>query len=220
MLDYGWVLCQGMFTGIIEEVGRVVSAQPQSLTISARTVLSGMKPGDSVAVNGVCLTVTTFSDTSFSADVMPETKRRTNLGLLRAGDGVNLERPLTLGGRLGGHLVQGHIDATGQIVAIAPEDDAFIISVEAPPEVMRFVVEKGFITVDGISLTVVTREESTFSVSIVDFTFKHTTLHERRVGDTVNLETDIIGKYVDQLTQVGRPGITKEFLQEHGFMVS
>ena len=209
-----------MFTGIIEEVGRVTSAQPGNLVIAASDVLQGMELGESMAINGVCLTVTNFDNSSFSVDVMPETLKRTNLGLLCAGDTVNLERPLALGKRLGGHLVQCHVDDTGRIASIKWSGGAIIISFEAPSEVMRYVVEKGFIAVDGVSLTVVAKDASSFQVSVVDYTQKHTTLGSRQVGDLVNLEVDIIAKYVEQFSQARNTGITVDFLQEHGFLVS
>ena len=209
-----------MFTGIIEEVGKVTSAQPGNLVIAASRVLQGMELGGSIAINGTCLTITSFDTDSFSIDIMPETLERTNLGLLSVGDEVNLERPLALGGRLGGHLVQGHVDATGKVVSVRWDDEAILIRFEAPSEVMRYVVEKGFIAVDGISLTVITKDASSFQVSIVDFTRKHTTLGSRQVGDLLNLEVDIIAKYVEQMSQTRSTGITADFLQEHGFIVS
>ncbi len=208
-----------VFTGIVEEIGRVISAPSGKLVIAAGDVLQGMERGASIAVNGVCLTVTDFDQSSFSVDVMPETLNRTNLGLLRAGDGVNLERPLALGGRLGGHLVQGHVDATGRVTSVRWGGEAMTVRFDAPPGVMPYIVEKGFIAVDGVSLTVVTKDTSSFQVSVVDYTRKHTTLGGRRVGDMVNLEVDIIAKYVEQLSQNRRPGITVDFLQEHGFLV-
>lgn len=209
-----------MFTGIIEEVGRLSSAQSGKVTIAAGDLLRGLELGGSIAVNGVCFTITGFDTNSFSVDLMTETLKRSNLGLLRAGDNINLERPLALGGRLGGHLVQGHIDATGRVASIRWDGEAMLIRFEAPPEVMRYVVEKGFIAVDGVSLTVVTKDTGSFLVSVVDYTRQHTTLGERRVGDSVNLEVDIIAKYVEQLSQNRRTGITVDFLQEHGFLVS
>ncbi len=209
-----------MFTGIVEEMGRVISAQAGSLLIAARDVLQDIKPGGSIAVNGVCLTVTKFTSQSFGADIMEETRRRTNLGLLRAGDKVNLERPLVLGGELGGHLVQGHVDDTGKVASITREGEAILMRFEASPEILRYIVPKGFIAVDGISLTVMDKDDSSFLVSIVDYTRQHTTLGNRRVGDVVNLEIDIIAKYVEQFSQPRRTGITADFLQEHGFMVS
>jgi len=209
-----------MFTGIIEEVGKVASVKSASLVLTASDVLQGMELGGSIAVNGVCLTITGFNTNSFSVDIMPETLKRTNLGLLSAGDRVNLERPLAVGGRLGGHLVQGHVDATGRITSIIGEGEALLVRFEAPPEVMRYVVEKGFVAIDGVSLTVVTRDTSSFQVSVVDYTRRHTTLGSRRVGDMVNLEADIIAKYVERLSQAQSTGITVDFLQEHGFLVS
>ena len=209
-----------MFTGIIEEVGKVTSAQPGNLVIAASHVLQGIELGGSIAINGACLTITSFDTDSFSVDIMPETLERTNLGLLSVGDEVNLERPLALGGRLGGHLVQGHIDATGKVVSVRWDSEAILIRFEAPSEVMRYVVEKGFIAVDGVSLTVITKDASSFQVSIVDFTRKHTTLGSMQVGDLLNLEVDIIAKYVEQMSQTRSTGITADFLQEHGFIVS
>lgn len=208
-----------MFTGIIEEVGRVVSARVGNLIIAARPIVQGMAPGGSMAVNGVCLTITSLRDDSFSVDLMPETRKRSNLGILKAGDRVNLERPLCIGGRLGGHLVQGHIDAMGRVDSTQWDGEAMLMRFQAPPEVMRYVVEKGFIAVDGISLTVVARDASSFQVSLVDYTRQHTNLGERQVGDLVNLEVDIIAKYVEQLSQARSTGITVDFLQEHGFLV-
>ncbi len=208
-----------MFTGIIEEVGRVTSAQPKSFVVAASAVLHEIELGGSIAVNGACLTITGFNTNSFSVDIMTETLKRTNLGLLRAGDKVNLERPLALGGRLGGHLVQGHIDATGRVASIMWNGEAMLIKFEAPPEVMRYVVDKGFITVDGASLTVVTKDTSSFQVSIIGYTQEHTILGKRQEGDLVNLEVDIIAKYVEQLSQARSAGITVDFLQEHGFLV-
>ena len=209
-----------MFTGIVEEVGRVASVPAGNLVINASQVLKDMQLGGSIAVNGVCLTVTDFNSQSFSADIMPETLKRTNLGQLRTGDMVNLERPLVLGGQVGGHLVQGHVDDTGRIASVTSEGESVLIQFEASPEVMRFIVPKGFIAVDGISLTVANRDTDSFRVSIVDYTRQHTTLGNKKVGDTVNLEVDIIAKYVAQLSQPQRTGITVDFLQEHGFLVS
>jgi riboflavin synthase len=209
-----------VFTGIVGEVGRVASVPSGSLVIAASQVLKGMQLGGSIAINGACLTVTGFDGKSFSVDVMPETMRQTNLGRLRTGDRVNLERPLALGGELGGHLVQGHVDDTGRVASLTSEGEAVLVRFEVPPEVMRFVVLKGFIAVDGVSLTVASRDASSFQVSLVGYTRQHTTLGSRRVGDMVNLEVDIIAKYVEQLSQPQRTGITVDFLQEHGFPVS
>jgi len=208
-----------VFTGIIEEVGRVISAGPGKLTIAASDVLQGMELGESIAVNGACLTITSFNSNSFFVDMMPETFKRTNLGLVSAGDEVNLERPLALGGCLGGHLVQGHVDDTGRVTSVTWDNEAVIMRIEAPPEVRRYMVEKGFIAVDGVSLTIIAKDADSFWVSVVDYTRKHTNLGGRRVGDPVNLEVDIVAKYVEQLSQPHSPGITIDFLQEHGFLV-
>ena len=208
-----------MFTGIIEEVGKVLSASTTKLVISAPQVIDGIKLGDSIAINGACLTVTDFDHASFSVDVMPETLKRTNLGLIKAGDSVNLERPMALGGRLGGHLVQGHIDDVGRIVSLEWEGDALLFRFEAPPEVMRYTAPKGFIAVDGISLTITEKDTSSFGVSVVEYTHRNTTLGSRKVGDVVNLEVDIIAKYTAQFTQPQASGLTAEFLIEHGFTI-
>ena len=209
-----------MFTGIVAEVGKVVSAGEGRLVISAGNTVPGLKRGDSIAVNGVCLTVTALTGESFSVDVMPETSERSNIEILKAGDSVNVEPALALGGPMGGHLVQGHIDTTGKIVSIKWRGKAMIVGIEAPPSVMRYIVEKGFISVDGISLTVVEKDKSSFRVSVVDFTRQNTTLGNRKVGDVINLEADIIAKYVEQFTKVQDKGITTDFLAEHGFLVS
>jgi riboflavin synthase len=208
-----------VFTGIIQETGSTISLAAGKLCIAAGDSLTGIGPGGSIAVNGVCLTVTAYDSKSFTVDVMAETLNRTNLGQLRSGDKVNLERPLALGGELGGHLVQGHIDGTGKVAAVVPEGEALLMRFETTPEIMRYIVPKGFIAVDGISLTVTDRDTGTFAVSIVDFTHRHTTLADRKSGDTVNLEVDIIGKYVAELIRPQSTGITAAFLQEHGFPV-
>ena len=208
-----------MFTGIVEEIGKLISASPTRPTIAAPKVVDGMNPGDSIAVNGACLTVTDFDRASFSVDVMPETLQRTNLGLLKAGDGVNLERPTALGGKMGGHLVQGHVDNTGRIIALEWEGEALLLQFEAPTEVLRYVVPKGFITVDGISLTITEKDSSSFRVSVVEYTRLNTTLGSREKGNVVNLEVDIIAKYVAQFTQPQTGGLTAEFLIEHGFTI-
>ncbi len=209
-----------MFTGIIEEIGAVAAIPPVKLVVKATQVVRGMTLGQSIAVNGACLTVTAFDAGSFAVDVMPETLQRTNLGRLSPGDDVNLERPLALGGQLGGHLVQGHVDATGRVAAIEPVGEALLVRIESPPEVMRYVVEKGFIAVDGISLTVTSQDATSFQVSVVDFTRQHTNLGARRIGNLVNLEVDIIAKYVAQFSQSHRQGVTADLLREHGFLVS
>ncbi len=208
-----------MFTGIVEEIGKVISASSTKLVIAAPKVVEGTNPGDSIAVNGVCLTITDFDHASFFADVMPETLHRTNLGLLKSGDGVNLERPTALGGKMGGHLVQGHVDDIGRIIALEWEGEALLLQFEAPPEVLRYTVPKGFITIDGISLTITEKSTSSFGVSVVEYTRQNSTLGSRKKGDVVNLEVDIIAKYVAQFTQPQTGGLTAEFLIEHGFTI-
>jgi len=209
-----------VFTGIIEGIGRITAATRRNLVIATSDALPGMELGESMAVNGVCLTITNFNADSFSVDMMPETLMRTNLGLLRVGDRVNLERPLAVEGRLGGHLVQGHVDDTGRVASVTWDGETMLIRFEASPEVMRYIVDKGFIAIDGISLTVVTKNTDSFQVSVVDYTQKHTTLGSRQVGGLVNLEVDIIAKYVEQLSQARSTGITVDFLQKHGFLVN
>jgi riboflavin synthase len=209
-----------VFTGIIQDIGTIVSITKDGLVISAGRALGGLQTGGSIAVNGVCLTVTRCDEKSFVVDVMPETLKRTNLGTLRAGDRVNLERPLAFNGEIGGHLVQGHIDDTGKVVQIAREGEAVLMRFQAGPEVMRYIVPKGFIAVDGTSLTVTTKDADTFGISIVGYTLQHTILSDRKIGDTVNLEVDIIGKYVAELNKPQRAGITAEFLREHGYTLN
>lgn len=206
-----------MFTGIIEEVGQVISITRNKLTVAAEKVLKGTVVGDSISVNGVCLTVTDMTPAFFTVDLMEETRRRTNFSYLSAGNGVNLERAMQLGGRMGGHLVQGHIDDTGRVVSLSKESDAVLVKIETPPSVIRYVVEKGFIAVNGASLTVTNRTMSTFTVSIVEYTRKNTILSYVQIGDIVNLEVDIIAKYVEQLVGTMPSGITPNFLREHGF---
>ncbi len=207
-----------MFTGIVEEVGTVKSLRADRLTISANEVLEGTKVGDSIAVNGACLTVTAMTGSTFSVDVMPETLRRTNLGSLRPGDGVNLERPLAVGGRIGGHFVQGHVDGTGRVSALVPEGHALLMTVVAPSEITSYLVEKGFIAVDGVSLTIVRSNLTSFEVSLVAYSREHTNLGRRKPGDVVNLEVDIIAKYVQKLCGGGNAGVSIEFLGKHGFL--
>lgn len=190
-----------MFTGIIEEVGRVRQIRPTRLTLAAQKVLEGTKVGDSIAVNGACLTVVEMDKDSFSVDVMPETLRRTNLGDLRPSDVVNLERALALGQRMGGHLVQGHVEGTGKVISRRAEGEAVILRFAAPRELTRYLVPKGFVAVDGVSLTVVDCNATSFSVSLVAYTQEQTNLGRKRSGDKVNLETDIIGRYVEKLRQ-------------------
>ncbi len=189
----------GIFTGIIEEVGRVVEAEGGRLRIAARTCLEGTKEGDSIAVNGVDLTVAELDFHSFTFYIMPETYRRTNLGDLRPGDPVNLERALTPTSRLSGHLVRGVVEATGTLLSLEWEEDAVIVRYQAPPQIMRYIVVKGPIAVDGVSLTVVAKGDDWFAVSLVRYTQEHTNLISRRPGQRVNLETDIFARYLEQL---------------------
>ncbi len=212
-----------MFTGIIEEVGTVRQIRNGSasciLTIAAKKVLSDVQIGDSIAVNGICLTVCRFDSGSFSADVMPETMRRTNMGKLVPGSAVNLERAMAAGGRFGGHIVSGHIDGTGQVCSLLREDNAVWVRIAARPELLRYVAEKGSIAIDGISLTVARVTAQDFSVSVIPHTGTETTLLSRRPGDLVNLECDIIAKYVEKLLgKAEKGGITPQFLAEHGFL--
>ena len=205
-----------MFTGIVEELGVTQAVDEAGLSISSRRALQGLEMGDSIAVNGICLTITSTDGDVFSVDVMPETLRCSNLGDLRVGDPVSLERPLTLSGRLGGHLVQGHVDGTGCVLSITPEGDASIMEIEAPRELMPYIVSKGFIAVDGISLTVVERRDCSFTVSLVSYTWENTTLSGRRPGDLVNLEVDIIAKYVEQLVNGGESQVAPNLLRQKG----
>ncbi len=188
-----------MFTGIVEETGVVAKCNASSLFIKANKILSGTQLGDSIAVNGVCLTVTNLTKDGFYADVMPETFSRSNLGELTAGSQVNLERAMAADGRFGGHIVSGHIDGTGKITKIQNDGNAVRFWIAADIKILRLIVEKGSITVDGISLTVVSVDDSNFSISIIPHTLAETILGTKRVGDTVNLENDIIGKYVERL---------------------
>jgi riboflavin synthase len=209
-----------VFTGIIEELGKVGLVQPNRLVVKARKTLEGTGIGDSMSVNGVCLTVVEIGADRFAVEVVPETLRRSNLHLLKVGDVVNLERPVAMGGRLGGHLVEGHIDNTGTLINVRPEGDAAVMRFQTVREVLRYVVEKGFIAVDGISLTAVDKDETSFSISLIPHTRDNTTLGKKRVGDTVNLEVDIIAKYVEALARPAARGVTADFLQEHGFTVN
>jgi riboflavin synthase len=188
--------------------------------VSGGKVMDGLQVGASICVNGVCLTATGLDEKakSFAADIMPETMQRTNLGLLKNLDRVNLERSLKYGGEVGGHLVQGHVDATGNIESITPDDDALRMRLVAPEAVMRYIVEKGFIAVDGISLTVVDKTSTSFSVSVVSFTRANTTLNNKKPGDVVNLEADIIAKYVENYSKTPRSSLTMEMLRENGFV--
>ena len=195
-----------MFTGIVEETGRVASLSDYRLTVNAEKSLSDVKLGDSIAVNGACLTVVEFDDRSFAVDLAPETLRRTSLGQVKPGGAVNLERALAAGGRMGGHIVQGHVDGAGVITAITPEADCWMVEIEAPAALTPYIVEKGFIAVDGISLTVVQITQRRFTISVIPFTMGQTNLRERAAGDRVNLEADILAKYVESLLAARRAG--------------
>lgn len=214
-----------MFTGIIEEIGTVRrierGAKGARLTIGAETVLEGTKIGDSIATNGVCLTVTGMTADSFAADVMAETLRRSGLGALQSGAPVNLERAMPADGRFGGHIVSGHIDGTGTVAALRREDNAVWVTVHAAPSLLRYIVEKGSIAIDGVSLTVAAVDTDGFSVSIIPHTGAQTILLGKKPGDTVNLECDVIGKYVEKLLgphqEKPGSGITMDFLAQNGF---
>jgi riboflavin synthase, alpha subunit len=195
-----------MFTGLIEEQGRVLTPPRNGkLSLAASKVTEGLSLGDSIAVNGVCLTVSAFSGQRFTADVMPETLHRSNLGELRTGSLVNLERALPATGRFGGHFVSGHIDGVGSLLSVRPVGNALIFSIRAAPELLRGIVEKGSVAIDGISLTVVEVTETLFSVSVIPHTAAVTTLAGKRPGDRLNLETDMIGKYVLRALSLSQP---------------
>lgn len=220
-----------MFTGIVEEIGTVASIQKGAksavLTIQAKKVLEDVHIGDSIAVNGVCLTATTFTKDSYTADVMNETLQRSSLGSLTVGSKVNLERAMPLGGRFGGHIVSGHIDGTGTIQKIEKDDNAIWYTIAADKHLMRYIIEKGSIAIDGISLTVAKRNEKEFAISMIPHTAQQTVLSQKKVGDTVNLENDIVGKYIEQFLQPQQSfakrqikkesKLTKEFLMMSGF---
>lgn len=215
-----------MFTGLIEEIGRVESiiksAKSAKITIKAKKVLEGVKLGDSICTNGVCLTVTSFGSSRFSVDVMAETMRRSNLRNFSPGDEVNLERALNLGDRLGGHIVSGHIDGIGTIENFEQEDNAVWITIAASPEILKYIVQKGSIAIDGVSLTVAYVDDSVFKVSIIPHTKDMTTLLRKKAGDEVNLECDMIGKYIEKFLESkeqapAKKGIDFNFLSENGF---
>ncbi len=196
-----------MFTGIVEELGEAVrldkTADAAVLTIAAPTVAQGAREGESIAVNGVCLTVIDGDPTSFRADVMAETLHRTSIGALKPGDPVNLERPVPVDGRLGGHIVQGHVDGVGRVIERIPSEAWETVRFALPPQLARYVAEKGSIAVDGVSLTVVEATDSEFSVGLIPTTLARTTLGRRQVGDAVNLEVDVLAKYVQRLLAGG-----------------
>ena len=231
-----------MFTGIVEEIGTLKAIQKGRnsaiLRIQAAKIMADMHIGDSIAVNGICLTVTEFNANEFAADVMHETLNRTNLGQLRQGSSVNLERAMAANGRFGGHIVSGHVDGVGTVSNIQRDDNAIWYTISAGPEILRYIVEKGSITIDGTSLTVARVSDKDFAISAIPHTVAITILGQKKVGDKVNLENDIIGKYVEKLLQGGvqsswqqadfqsqasgnqkqeKSGITMEFLAANGF---
>jgi riboflavin synthase len=208
-----------MFTGIVEEIGIVREARPGILGISADKVLEDLKLGDSIAVDGVCLTVVDRNDRTFTVNVQPETLRRSTLGNLKVGRRVNLERAMPVGGRFGGHIVQGHVDASGRIAELRPDGDGLIVRIEAPRSLMRYIVRKGFIAVSGISLTVVDVEDDWFTVALVRYTREHVALLDGGVGAAVNLEVDVLAKYVERLLEERSEGtgLTLEKLRDAGF---
>lgn len=215
-----------MFTGIIEETGKVISVKhgirSAELRIGAKKVLEDIRIGDSINVNGVCLTVTSFGHQGFAADVAPETLDITNLGRLVSGSKVNLERALTLNDRLGGHLVSGHVDGTGEISNLKRLDNAVIITMKTGENLMKYIIHKGSVAVDGISLTVAQQEGDHFSVSVIPHTAKETALLDKKAGDLVNIECDLIGKYVEKFFRksenLPEKGIGLDFLGEHGYL--
>jgi riboflavin synthase len=213
-----------MFTGIIEETGKVGAVRKgqhsSQITVSAGRILSDIHTGDSINTNGVCLTVVTFNKTSFTVDVMPETMSRTNLGDLRAGSEVNLERALKLSDRLGGHLVSGHIDGTGKIASRWKDGNAEWFRITAGKEILKYIVEKGSVAIDGISLTVVEANEASFTVSVIPHTHQQTTISGKKAGELVNIECDMIAKYLEKLINNGRgtERISFDFLADKGFI--
>lgn len=216
-----------MFTGIVEELGTIKSLAMQgssgSIAIKAKKVLENTKIGDSIAVNGICLTVTSLSNDGFTADIMAETVRRSSLKSAKSGDRVNLERAMAADGRFGGHIVSGHIDGTGIINEYRKEENAVWVTIDTPKEILNLIVEKGSICIDGISLTVATLTDKSFSVSIIPHTAEETTLLKKKPGDMVNLENDIVGKYVQRLlclepkTEEPKSSLTMDMLREYGF---
>ncbi len=206
-----------MFTGIIEEVGAISRRSGSDITILAKTVLEGMREGDSIAVNGTCLTVVSHDAESFVVQVSPETYKRTTLGGLKVGDAVNLERALAAGARMGGHFVQGHVDGVGRVHSVKPQGDFALWRFQAPTEVARYLVQKGSIAIDGISLTVVDPVGDTFDVAIIPATLQKTTLSSKRPGDPVNMEGDMLAKHIFQFMKNMSGGVTIDKLKRHGF---
>ncbi len=215
-----------MFTGIIEEIGTIVSVshtpREARIVVNAKKIFSDLSLGDSVAVNGVCLTASDISGDTFTADVMNETFSRSSLSELTSGNHVNLERAMAANGRFGGHIVAGHVDGTGIITDIKKDDNAIWYTIKADDEILKYIIEKGSVAIDGISLTVASITDHSFSVSIIPHTAKETILSEKAVGDKVNLENDMIGKYVEKLLGINKNNdkskITKDFLSANGFI--
>lgn len=214
-----------MFTGIVEEIGRIIGIEKKSesmvLTIEGEKVLENTAIGDSIATNGICLTVTSLGENSFTADVMPETVYRTSLENLSSGTEVNLERALTLNKPLGGHMVQGHIDGTGTLSSTEKKGNSLLMTITAKPSLPKYIVEKGSIALDGTSLTVVAVTENDFTVSLIPQTLEDTILYKKKNGDWINIECDILGKYVEKLLsfqETKEERITEEFLGKYGFL--
>ncbi|BDH83699.1 riboflavin synthase [Lactococcus lactis] len=216
-----------MFTGIIEEIGEVSRLQKREksfkISIRASLILEDMKLGDSISTNGLCLTISEFNQKEFTADIMPESLNRSNFGTLNVGAKVNLERAMSLNGRFGGHIVSGHIDGVGQILEVKKEENAIWFEIKTSLNLMRYIVEKGSITIDGNSLTVAQVKSKSFSVSIIPHTLKETIMSDKKVGDTVNLENDILGKYIEKLwgdssSSMKESSVTKEKLFNNGFL--
>lgn len=212
-----------MFTGIIEEIGRIKTIKGSNkavkLEIYAKNVLQDVKIGDSIAVNGVCLTVTDYQKHFFSVDVMPETMAATTLNTLKAGSNVNLERAMALGDRFGGHIVSGHVDGVGTIVKKEKLENAVYYDIQAPKQLLRYMILKGSVAVDGTSLTIFGLTDNTFTISIIPHTYSETIIGEKETGDVVNIECDLIGKYLEKFVSFKneQSAITKDFLQKHGF---
>lgn len=213
-----------MFTGIVEELGIIrkisISGHSGSITIEASKVLEGTRIGDSIAVNGICLTVTSMAGDSFTADIMAETVRRSSLKGAVSGDKVNLERAMAADGRFGGHIVSGHVDGTGTIIGMHREENAVWVTISAEPSIMKFIVEKGSVCLDGISLTVAKVGATDFSVSVIPHTGEETTLLRKKVGSPINIENDVVGKYVERLLNFKNnesTGITMDFLKKYDF---
>ncbi len=215
-----------MFTGIIEEIGKIQSVTKgeisAKISINAKKVLEDVKLGDSISTNGVCLTVTNFTRSNFTVDVMAETMRRTNLSILSQGAEVNLERALKVGDRFGGHIVSGHIDGTGRITEFKKEDNAIWVTIRTDSSILKYIIPKGSIAIDGISLTVAYVDEEVFKVSVIPHTKDFTTLLHKNIGDMVNLECDLVGKYIEKLINFedkkqDKNDLSENFLREHGF---